>query len=355
VHCGAQRSSDAVARVEAVVPARNEAPTIGRALASLAAQRYAGRFGITVVDDESSDGTAHAARAAIAENPGGAHLGIVPGRRLRKPWTGKLNALDAGVSFAGDSRGSPDYWFFTDADIEHHPDNLAELVAKAERDRLDLVSLMVRLRCESAWEKLLVPAFVFFFQKLYPFAWSNEPGRATAAAAGGCVLVRADALERIGGLPSIADRLIDDCALAAAIKASGGSTWIGLTARTSSIREYETLAPFWNMVKRTAFTQLGRSYAATVCAGFAMALLYAAPPLLVPVGLWRRDVRLACVAGAAWALMALLYGPTLRAYGRPRREAVFLPLAAALYAAMTLDSAAAHAFGRGGAWKGRIN
>ncbi len=343
------------AAVEIVVPARNEGRTVGAAMASLVAQRYGGPLAITLVDDDSSDDTASAARAATAGLAESARFGSVRARRLENPWTGKLNALDAGVAFVRETRGAPKFWLFTDADIEHHPTNLAELVAKAERDGLDLVSLMVRLRCESAWEKSLIPAFVFFFAKLYPFRWSNDLRRSTAAAAGGCVLVRAAALERIGGLDAIADRLIDDCALAAAIKSSGGSTWIGLTRKTASIRGYETLAPLWDMVKRTAFTQLGRSYGTTLLASVAMGLLYLAPPALTFYGIRRADARLTSVATAAWVLMATLYMPTLVAYGRRKREAFLLPFAAALYVAMTLDSAFAHVCGRGGIWKGRVH
>jgi hopene-associated glycosyltransferase HpnB len=351
---GAAPAVHAPKRVEVVVPARNEAATIGPAVASLVAQRYDGPLGITLVDDDSTDDTAAVARHAIDASPLRTRFGIAPGRVLRAPWTGKLNALDAGVAFVERERGRPDYWLFTDADIEHEADNLAELVAKAERDGLDIVSSMVHLHCESGWERLLVPAFIFFFAKLYPFAWSNDPRRATAAAAGGCVLLRASALERIGGLPAIADRLIDDCALAAAVKATGGATWLGLSSRATSIREYDTLEPFWTMVKRTAFTQLGRSYAATLGAALGMAVLYLAPPALTAVGISRRDARLASIAAATWALMSALYVPTLRAYGRPSRDALALPLAATFYVAMTLDSALAHARGRGGRWKGRV-
>jgi hopene-associated glycosyltransferase HpnB len=351
---GAARGVHAPKRVEVIVPARNEAETIGPAVASLVAQRYEGPLAITLVDDDSSDDTAAVARRAIDPSPQRTRFGIAPGRALRSPWTGKLNALDAGVAFVERERGRPDYWLFTDADIEHEADNLGELVAKAERDGLDLVSSMVHLHCESDWERLLVPAFIFFFAKLYPFAWSNDPRRTTAAAAGGCVLLRASALERIGGLPAIADRLIDDCALASAVKTSGGAIWLGLSSRAASIRAYETLEPFWTMVKRTAFTQLGRSYAATVGAALGMAVLYLAPPALTAVGVARRDARLVFVAGVTWALMSALYVPTLRAYGRPTRDAITLPLAATLYVAMTLDSALAHARGRGGRWKGRV-
>ncbi len=341
------------ASVEAVIPARNEAATIGRTVTSLLRQRYGGPFAVTVVDDASSDATDAVACRAAAATGGGVPFEVVASRPVEAPWTGKLNALDSGVAHVCGARGRPDYWLFTDADIEHDPQNLAELVAKLERGKLDLVSLMVLLHCESPWERLLVPAFVFFFRKLYPFAWSNDPARETAAAAGGCVLVRADALERIGGLHSIAGRLIDDCALAAAVKHSGGAIRLDLTARTTSLRSYETLGPLWKMVKRTAFTQLERSYSQTALAVAGMTVLYLVPPALTLAGLVRLDAPLAVVAGSAWATMAWLYAPTLRLYGRPPHEALALPAAAALYTAMTVDSALAGARGRGGAWKGR--
>ncbi len=352
-HLGGEPVQTRDRRVEAVVPARNEEKTIRRALRSLLDQRFDGSFAITVVDDGSADATAAEARAASVGRSGAPYADVVDGRPLRAPWTGKVNALDTGVDFVRDTRGVPDYWLFTDADIAHHPDNVAELVAKMERDGLDLASLMVRLQCEGPWERLLVPAFIFFFRKLYPFAWSNDPQRTTAAAAGGCILVRADALERIGGLAAIADRLIDDCALASAIKGSGGTIWLGLTDRTTSLRRYESLAPLWKMVKRTAFVQLDRSKRTTALVGLAMGVLYLAPPALSLAGIVRTDAWLAALAAAAWALMIALYAPTLRAYGRPWLEAFGLPVAAALYTAMTFDSALADARGIGGAWKGR--
>ncbi len=343
------------ARIEAIVPARNEEETIGRAIASLVSQTYTGPFAITLVDDQSDDDTASVAGAAVASLPHPERLTIVSGRALAAGWTGKLNALDAGIAHVLATRGKPDYWLFTDADIEHHATNLAELVAKAQSDDRDLVSLMVRLRCESGWERLLVPAFVYFFAKLYPFAWSNDRTRATAAAAGGCILLRASALDAIGGLEAIADRLIDDCALAGAVKSRGGALWLEMSTRTQSIRPYGTLDSFWQMVKRSAFTQLDRSYFATVGATLVMALLYLAPPALTVVGVVRRDAKLAIVAGSAWLLLAALYRPTLRAYARPSAEAIALPIAASLYMAMTIDSAIAHARGRGGVWKGRVS
>ena len=352
---GMREDSEDLPRVEAVVPARDEAETIGIAIGSLVAQTYRGAFSVTLVDDDSSDGTSAVAVAAAAALQDGDRFHAVPGRPLRKGWTGKLNALDAGIERVKRERGEPDFWLFTDADIRHHPHNVAELVAKARRDDLDIVSLMVRLRSESAWEKLLVPAFVYFFAKLYPFAWSNDPRRSTAAAAGGCVLLRASALVRIGGIASIGGALIDDCSLARAVKRDGGKIWLGLSSQTTSIRGYGTLESVWHMVKRSAFTQLDRSYLATAGATIGMAFLYLAPPALTIRGMAKRDAALATVAGSAWLLMAALYRPTQRAYARPLHEALALPAAAALYMAMTVDSALAHARGRGGVWKGRAN
>jgi len=339
--------------IEAIVPARNEAATIGTTVASLLEQRYGGHFHVTVVDDQSSDGTAALARHAAAGSNAEASLDVIAARPLQRPWTGKLNALATGMAHVAARRGRPDYWLFTDADITHHPGNVAELAIRMQGADCDLVSLMVRLHCESRWERLLVPAFVFFFRKLYPFAWSNDPRRRTAAAAGGCILIRDRALERIGGLDAIAGELIDDCALAAAVKASGGRIDLSLSARTISTRTYDALAPLWAMVKRTAFTQLQRSYSFTGLAVAIMLLLYLAPPVLAVAGILRRNAPLAATAASAWAIMAALYVPTLRLYGRPARESLALPLAALLYTLMTVDSALAESRGTGGRWKGR--
>ncbi|GAC1523944.1 MAG: glycosyltransferase [Vulcanimicrobiaceae bacterium] len=341
-------------RVEAVVPARDEAVTIGASIASLVAQRYAGELFVTLVDDASTDGTGVVAQAAAFGSPERDRLRVVRARALAAPWTGKLNALETGIRHALDARGAPTYWLFTDADIQHDERNVAALVAKAEGDGLDLVSLMVRLRCESAWEALLVPAFVFFFQKLYPFAWSNAPARATAAAAGGCILLSHAALECIGGLAAIAPQLIDDCSLAAAVKKRGGRTWLGLTDRTTSIRPYASLETLWRMVKRTAFTQLGYSYPLVALSVGGLTMLYLVPPVATALGVARGDDRLTFAGALAWGAMAFAYAPTMRLYRRPPHEALRLPAAAALYMAMTVDSAVAHARGRGGAWKGRF-
>ncbi len=331
--------------VTAIVPARNEAEVIGSALRALAAQDYAGRLTIVVVDDGSTDATAATAMAALA----GADAEIVTGTALPRGWTGKLWALEQGIA-----RAAPEtsYLWLSDADVVHSPETLRRLVGKAATDRLDLVSLMVRLRTETVWEKLLIPAFVFFFQKLYPFPRVNDDASRTAAAAGGCVLVRRAALVRIGGLAAIRNELIDDCALAREVKRVG-SIWLGLADGSRSIRPYHGLSDIWSMVARTAFHQLG--YSAVMLAGtvVGMLALYATPPLTVV--LWPlHGVDVALALGVlAWLAMARCYLPTSGLYGRAWWEAALLPLAAMFFAAMTVDSAWRHWLGRGGMWKAR--
>jgi len=223
----------------------------------------------------------------------------------------------------------------------------------ARRRNLAMASLMVRLDCAGTWEKLLVPAFVFFFRKLYPFAWSNDARRKTAAAAGGCILIENAALERAGGLAAISDRIIDDCALAAAVKRSGGRLWLGLSDRSYSVRPYASLGELWRMVKRSAFVQLNRSYPLLAGTVLGMLFLYALPPVAAVAGFIVHDPLAGCAGVAAWLVMSALYVPTLRAYRRSPLEAPALPLAALIYTAMTADSALAHARRRGGGWKGR--
>lgn len=337
--------------VVAVVPARDEAATIGATVASLLAQDYPGSFSVIVVDDGSRDGTDDIARAAAATAAD--RLTVVGGSALPPGWTGKLWAVKQGLNAVETISPSASFVLLTDADIAHDPLNLRRLVAKAERDGRDLVSLMVLLRCESAWERLLIPAFVFFFQKLYPFPLANDPAASTAAAAGGCMLVRRSRLEAIGGIDAIRDRLIDDCALAAAVKRSGGAIWLGLTKSVRSLRAYDSLGEIWRMVARTAFVQLNRS--ALLLAGtlIGMAMIYIVPPASVAAGLATGDLRLAAVGAAAWALMTVAYLPTVRLYGLGAWRAWLLPAAAVLYTAMTVDSARRHWLGRGGGWKGR--
>lgn len=339
--------------VAAVVPARDEADVVGAAVQSLLAQDYPGRFQVFLVDDESADGTAEAARAAVP--PGKENALTVLRTEARPPgWVGKMWAVATGVAAATANQAErPAYLLLTDADIAHPEDGLRRLVAKAEAGRLDLASLMVRLHCRGGWERLLVPAFVYFFQKLFPFPRVNDPRSPIAAAAGGCMLVRASALETVGGIAAIKGAIIDDCALAAALKPKG-PIWLGLAEDHRSLRPYEGLGGLWHMVARSAFAQLRHSWLLLIGTVLGMALLYLAPPVL---GIWSlvQGWGFAAAAGlAAWAVMAATLIPTLRLYGRPVWEGLLLPVSGLLYTAMTVDSAIAHASGRGGAWKGRV-
>jgi len=331
-------------RVVAVIPARNEAEGVGRAVASLLDQDYPGDFSIVLVDDHSHDGTAEVAREAARGRED--RLTIVAARSLPGGWTGKLWALSEGVRQIA---LPPDLYLFTDADIAHHRSNLRELVARLEAEQRDMVSLMVKLHCESFAEKFLIPPFVFFFALLYPFSWSNNPRKATAAAAGGCVLLRRDAYERIGGYAAIKGELIDDCALATVVKKSGGSIWLGLTQGTESLRLYPEIADIWNMVARTAYTQL--DYSPLLLAGTVLGLVitYLAPVLLLFAG-----GKAALLGLAAWLIMTAVYVPMLRFYGRSLLWAPLLPAAASVYLGATIASAWRHWRGRGGQWKGRV-
>ncbi|HEV8014331.1 MAG TPA: glycosyltransferase [Stellaceae bacterium] len=331
-------------RIVAVIPARNEADAIGRAVGSLLEQDYPGDFSIVLVDDHSNDGTAEIARAAGRGSED--RLSVVAARALPGGWTGKLWALSEGVR---QIKAPPELYLFTDADIAHHRTNLRELVARLEAEQRDLVSLMVKLHCRSFAELFLIPAFVFFFALLYPFAWSNDPRRATAAAAGGCILIRRTAYERIGGYAAIKGALIDDCVLARAVKTSGGSIWLGLTQATESLRPYPQIGDIWNMVARTAFTQL--NYSPLLLAGTALGLIitYLTPVLLVFAG----GKGMLCGL-AAWLMMAIAYAPMLRFYGRSLAWAPLLPAAASVYLGATIVSAWRYWRGRGGEWKGRV-
>jgi hopene-associated glycosyltransferase HpnB len=278
---------------------------------------------------------------------------VVDGAPLPEGWTGKLWALSQGVARGLTLEPRPEFFLFTDADIGQGPRQLRRLVAQAEASGSDLVSLMAHLRCASFWERLLIPAFVYFFQKLYPFAWANDPRRRTAAAAGGCVLICESALARIGGIAAIRGKLIDDCSLARAVKAAGGRTWLGLADDTVSLRGYRTLGPIWGMVARSAYTQLFHSPFLLVGTVIGMALLYLAPPLLALTWPLHGDAAAGLAAALAWLFMAASYGPMLRYYGRSPVEGLLLPVAGFLYTAMTIDSARLY-YGRGGnRWKGR--
>jgi hopene-associated glycosyltransferase HpnB len=342
----------------AVIPARNEADLLPTALRSLLTQDYPGIFSVVLVDDRSTDGTAEVAREIAEQLTQTEKLTVISGEPLPTGWTGKLWAIEQGIRYA--SQQTPDYFLFTDADIEHDNQNLCSLVTKAERDNLDLVSLMVLLRCQSFWEKFLIPAFVFFFQKLYPFPWVNNPHKKTAAAAGGCILLSRQALERIGGIEVVRQALIDDCALARAIKSSAhkdnqlASIWLGLTDSTRSLRPYDSLQTIWDMVARTAYSQLNYSPWLLLGTVLAMSLVYLAAPFSLLIGLLTANWLLTSIALLTWLLMSLAYLPTVKLYQISPLWAVGLPAIAFLYTLMTIDSALRSWRGRGGAWKGRV-
>ncbi|MDF5739113.1 MULTISPECIES: glycosyltransferase [unclassified Nostoc] len=350
----------------AVVPARNEAELLPTSLRSLLLQDYPGSFNVFLVDDRSTDGTANFAEGVAYAVGKPQQLHIISGVSLPPGWSGKLWAVEQGINSA--SKFAPDYFLLTDADIEHDPGNLRRLVAKAVHEDLDLVSVMVRLRCESFWEKLLIPAFVFFFQKLYPFRWVNNPNNPTAAAAGGSILIAREALERIGGIQVIRQALIDDCALASAVKRSGavvaakgtspmpnqGRIWLGLSTLTRSLRPYDSLATIWDMVARSAYTQLNYSPLLLLGTLVGMPLIYLVPPMNLILGVFWGNWAIALTGLLGWLLMAFAYYPTIRFYKCSPWLALSLPAIAFLYTLMTLDSALRHWQGRGGAWKGRV-
>jgi hopene-associated glycosyltransferase HpnB len=323
--------------IAAVIPARDEAETIGQAVRSLPTVH------VFVVDDHSSDGTAEVARKA-----GGDRLTVLSGLPLPPGWTGKLWAVAQGVKAA--SATSPDFLLLTDADIVHAPASLARLVARARRDRLDIASLMVRLHCRTLAERFTIPAFVFFFFMLYPPAWIARPRSRVAGAAGGCILIRPEALARIGGIAAIRSELIDDCALARRVKSGGGRIWLGLSRDTESIRPYTGFAQVREMIARTAFTQLHHSTPLLLGTLLGMGLIYLAPPLL----LFAPDNAARILGAAAWLLMSAAYIPALRFYRQPVLLAPLLPLTAAFYTFATVESAVRYWLGAGGMWKGRV-
>jgi hopene-associated glycosyltransferase HpnB len=335
--------------VTAVVPARNEADCIAESIGSLARQDYPGEFAVVVVDDDSDDGTAATARRARVVVSRERALGVIESRSLAPGWTGKLWALKQGIDAAMAAPRPPDYLLLTDADIVHDSESVRALVARAEHDGLVLTSLMARLRCESLPERSHVPAFVFFFQMLYPFAWVNSPDRATAAAAGGCMLVRADALARTGGIESIRGALIDDCSLARRMKAVG-PIWLGLTGRVRSIRRYDDFGEVKRMIARSAYAQLRYSPTLLAAVTLGMVLTFLAGPLLVLFG----EGPARAFGATTWALMALAFQPMLRFYRVSPLWGMALPAIAFGYMLYTLESAYRYARGEGGRWKGRV-
>ncbi|MFE3147910.1 glycosyltransferase [Streptomyces sp. NPDC059218] len=336
--------------VAIVVPARDEADMLPVSLPSLLAQDYPGRAEVFLVDDCSKDGTGDVARA-LSVRYGGLPVTVVSPGEPEPGWTGKLWAVRHGISLA--RTREPDYLLLTDADIAHEPDSLRELVAAAESGGFDLVSQMARLRVSSLWERLVVPAFVYFFSQLYPFRWVNRAGARTAAAAGGCVLLRTGAAERARVPESIRQAVIDDVSLARAVQRSGGRIWLGLAERVDSVRPYPRLADLWRMVSRSAYAQLRHSPALLLGTVLGLALVYLVPPVALVTGLLAGDPVTAWAGGLAWAVMSGTYLPMLGYYRQSLWSAPLLPFTAALYLLMTVDSAVQHHRGRGAAWKGR--
>ncbi|MGD0373243.1 MAG: glycosyltransferase [Streptosporangiaceae bacterium] len=341
--------------VTAVIPARDEAAMLPATLPTLLHQDYAGSLRVVLVDDDSADGTA---RVAAALGVGHGALQVVTGSATPGGWAGKVWAMAQGLRAAGDA----DYILFTDADIAYQPGTVAALVRAAEGDDRVLVSQMALLRADTGWERLLVPAFVYFFAMLYPFRLVNRPGTRVAAAAGGCMLVRQRALQAVGGLDPIRGARIDDVALGRLLKGrAAGRCWLGLTTDVRSRRPYPELSGLWDMVARSAYTQLRYSTAALAVTITGLAWLYVLPPAAALGGLTGLAAGggqpagwLAAAGAAGWAIMAATYLPMLRLYGLSPLRAASLPVIAVLYAAMTADSARRHHRGRGGEWKGRI-
>jgi hopene-associated glycosyltransferase HpnB len=337
--------------VVAVVPARNEAGVVGQMVRALLGQNYAGRFTLILVDDNSEDGTAAEAQEAarVAATAGSQNrFVLLKGKNLAAGWSGKLWAVHQGLAEAQRVAPEARYVLLTDADIEHAEDSLTSLVGRAEEGRYNLVSLMAKLKTDTFAEKALIPAYIFFFQKLYPFAWVRDPKQELGAAAGGCMLVRTSALTQIGGIAAIRGALIDDCALGRAIKKTG-PIWLGLASNVVSLRGYPAWSDIWNLIARCAFTQLNHSVLLLAGSVLGMVLTYFSPPLVAISS----DPGIRPFGIIAWAMMSLAYLPTLANYQRSPLWAPFLPLVAGYYTLATVASAWRYWRGQGGQWKGR--
>jgi len=333
--------------VVAVIPARDEAEGIGRAVTSLLAQDYPGRFTLVVVDDHSSDGTAAIAEGAALALGAAGRLTVVAGAALPAGWTGKVWAMEQGLLCARQWAPKAEYVLFTDADIAHAPGQLRELAARAQAGNVDLASLMVRLNCTTLPERALIPAFVFFFRMLYPFRRVADPGSRVAAAAGGVMLARRAMVEQLGGMAVLKGALIDDCTLARAVKRRGGRLSLDLAGETRSLRIYRGWGEPWDMIARSAYDQLSHSPLLLAGTVLSMGLTFVAPPVLALAG--------NPVAALAWASMVAAYLPMVRFYKLSMAWAPLLPLVALVYLGATLHSALRHHLGRGGKWKGRID
>lgn len=337
------------ARVAVVVPARDEAVVVGRCVSSLLRQVGGHSIHIFLVDDASSDGTGEVARKAAQAAGKRQSLTVIAGRALQAGWSGKLWAVEQGVEQA--QQFDPEFILLTDADIAHAADSVATLVEIARGGNYDLVSCMVKLHCRTWAERALIPAFVFFFFKLYPPSWIANPRRKIAGAAGGSILLRPEALARAGGIAAIRNEVIDDCALARRVKANGGTIWLGLTATTHSIRPYGTFSAIGKMISRGAFNQLRHSVVMLFLAVVGLTVTYLVPPALV---IFSHRWRLGLLGGAGWILMAACFLPTVRFYRLHPLWAPALPLISIFYMGASVHSAFKFWAGHGGEWKGRI-
>jgi len=330
-----------------LIPARDEATSIGKSLTSLLTQRYSGSIRVVVIDDNSSDGTAEVARSAASALQASERVKVVSVSPPPPGWTGKLWALSEGLRRLEPT--APDYLLLTDADIVHAPENIAELVAKAQSENFDLVSLMVKLRCESPAERAFIPAFLFFFFMLYPPEWVANTHRRTAAAAGGCMLIRTRMLTAIGGIAAIRGELIDDCALAKRVKKNGGRVYLGISSRTQSVRAYPRMRDVEQIIARTAFTQLHHSTALLLGTVLSIFTAFVAPPSLL-----FSSAPASWMGAASWLLMCICFLPSLRLYKLSTLRALTLPPLALFYVTATVHSAVLYWRGEGGIWKGRV-
>jgi hopene-associated glycosyltransferase HpnB len=344
----ADSAPEAPARIVAIVPARDEASVIGEAVRSLLEQWVPIPIHVILVDDGSADSTAQLAESTANDIGAADRLTVLQGMPLPDGWTGKLWAVSQGIAAA--QKLLPDYYLLTDADISHRVGSISRLTGIAQERGLDLASYMVKLSVASTAEKFTIPAFVYFFFQLYPPQWIAAPGSRTAGAAGGCMLIRPEALERVGGIAAIRDALIDDCALANAVKKSGGKVWLGLTEESESIRSYGGLVGVGQMISRSAFHQLRHSTALLIVTLAGLIVTYVLPPLLLLTG----RLLPMLLGGVACALMTISYVPLLRFYRRSAIWSLSLPLVAIFYAACTVHSALKFWSGAGGIWKGRV-
>ena len=344
----AARGSQKPSQIVAIVPARDEAAVVGTAVRSLLEQHLPVPMRVVLIDDGSSDGTADVAAQSARDAGAGHRLAILNGKPLPSEWTGKLWAVSQGIEAARQLEA--DYYLLTDADIQHDPESISRLLSISQSGSFDLASYMVKLSIASAAEKFAIPAFVYFFLQLYPPRWIASPHSRAAGAAGGCMLIRPAALERAGGIAAIRNALIDDCALARAVKKTDGKVWLGLTDESHSIRSYGGFGGVGQMISRSAFHQLHHSTLLLVFTIGGLAVTYLAPPLLL---FSSRSVPMLS-GGIAWALMTVSYLPIVRFYRRPALWALSLPLVAVFYAGYTVHSAVRFWTGAGGQWKGRV-